>query len=151
MKKLILLSVIMLSFLNCKIKEKPEFIRLEHLKVTESNSNYVQLEARALFKNINNVGGKLSTDGISVFINDKELAKVISKEFKVPAKKEFTIPLDVRIETKRLLEKNNLNGILSSLLGQKLQIQFKGTINYKILGFSHRYQLDETQDVKVKI
>jgi len=151
MKKLILLSVIMLSFLNCKVKEKPEFIRVEHLKVTESNSNYVRLEARALFKNPNNVGGKLATEGIGVFINDKELAKVISKEFKVPAKKEFTIPLDVKIETKRLLEKNNLNGILSSLLGQNLQVQFKGAINYKILGFSHYYELDETQDVKIKI
>lgn len=151
MKKLILSLIIMLSFFNCKVKEKPEFIKVENIKVVESNAEFVRLKANALFKNLNSVGGKLATEGIKVFVEGKELATVVSEEFKVPAKQEFTIPLDVKIETKRLLQKDNLNGLISSILGQKLTLRFKGDIKYKVLGFSHRYQLDQTEDIKIKL
>lgn len=150
MKKLVVFFIITTSILSCKVKEKPEFIKIEDIEVTDSNSQFVKLKAKALFKNLNSVGGKLATDSINVFVDGKQMALVTSEEFKVPAKKEFTIPLDIKIETKKLFNKNNLKGILNSLLGEELKVRLKGDIKYKVLGFSHTYHLDKTEDIKVK-
>jgi len=43
MKKLIILSTILLTVLSCKVTEKPEFLRVENIDVVESNSEFVVL------------------------------------------------------------------------------------------------------------
>jgi len=92
MKKLILLSIILITIVSCKVNEKPEFLRVENIKVLESTREHITLKADAFFMNNNNVSGQLQTDEIKVFVNGNEMANVSSENFKVPAKKEFSIP-----------------------------------------------------------
>ena len=151
MKKLIILLTITASVLSCTVKEKPEFLRVENIEVADSNSEFIVLTANAFFNNPNSVGGKLQTEGITITVNDLEVATVSSKEFDVPAKKEFSIPLSANIPTKKVLNLNNLGGLLNSVLNKSMKVHYKGEIKYKILGFSHKYQVDETEDVKIKL
>ena len=112
----------------------------------------IHLEAMAYFKNENDIGGKISTDKIKVIINGTEVAEVFSEEFKVPANKEFSIPLKVLIPSKKVFENNKggiLGGILNSLLNKSLEVQFKGDIKYKVLGFSSVYTIDKTEKIKL--
>jgi len=102
MKKLIILLTITVCFLSCSIKEKPEFLRVENIEVADSNSEFIILTADAFFNNPNSVGGKLETKGITITVNDIEVATVSSKEFDVPSKKEFSIPLSANIPTNKL-------------------------------------------------
>ncbi|MGV6829230.1 MAG: LEA type 2 family protein [Flavobacteriales bacterium] len=141
----------LLLLIGCKVKEKPEFIKIESIQVLNTTSQHITLQADALFNNPNHIGGTLSSEGIVVSINDVEMATVSSESFKVPAKKEFTIPLRVQIPTEKIVNKNNLKGLLNSLFSQKLKVQYKGIIKYKIIGFSHTYLVDETEDVKIKL
>ena len=94
MKKLIILSTILLTIVSCKVKEKPEFLRVENIKVLESTANSVTLTADAFFMNPNDIGGELKSDGIKVFVNDNK---------------------------------------------------------YKTLGFTYTYEVDKTEDVKIKL
>jgi len=149
-KTLILLTIISLLF-SCSIKEKPEFLRVENIKVIESSSDFVTLSADAFFNNPNDIGGQLMSEGIKVIIDGTEMATVTSEAFKVPANKEFSIPLKANIASKKLLNLNNLSGILNSLLNKKLKVQYVGEIKYKVLGFSHTYKVDKTEDIKVKL
>ncbi|MDG1715151.1 LEA type 2 family protein [Lacinutrix sp.] len=151
MKKLIILLTISICFLSCTIKEKPEFLRVENINVQESNSEFIVLTADAFFNNPNTVGGTLETDGITITVNNMEVGTVSSKAFKVPAKKEFSIPLSANIPTKKLLNLNNLSGLLNSVLNKSMKVQYKGDIKYKIFGFSHKYTVDEIEDIKIKI
>jgi len=151
MKKLIILLTISICFLSCTIKEKPEFLRVENINVQESNSEFIVLTADAFFNNPNTVGGTLETEGITITVNNMEVGTVSSKAFKVPAKKEFSIPLSANIPTKKLLNLNNLSGLLSSVLNKSMKVQYKGDIKYKIFGFSHKYTVDEIEDIKIKI
>ena len=151
MKKLIILLTISICFLSCTIKEKPEFLRVENINVQESNSEFIVLTADAFFNNPNTVGGTLETDGITITVNNMEVGTVSSKAFKVPAKKEFSIPLSANIPTKKLLNLNNLSSLLSSVLNKSMKVQYKGDIKYKIFGFSHKYTVDEIEDIKIKI
>jgi hypothetical protein len=135
---------------NCSITKKPEFIRLDNIKVIDSNSKNTTLSADALFLNKNNVSGTLKADGIKVYINGKEVATIVSDKFDVPRKENFTIPLTVAVATDSLIDKKSLGGLLSSLISQRLKVQYKGEIKYKILGYSSTYLIDEMQDVKIK-
>ena len=151
MKKLIILLTITVCFLSCSIKEKPEFLRVENIEVVDSNSEFIVLTADAFFNNPNSVGGKLETEGITITANGIEVATVSSKAFDVPAKKEFSIPLSANIPTEKLLNLNNLSGLLSSMLNKSMKVQYKGVIKYKVFGFSHKYDVDEIEDVKIKL
>jgi|TARA_R110002012_G_C11568558_1_gene604139 hypothetical protein len=150
MKQFLLLSTLFLTIFSCTVNEKPEFIALQNFEVIESTSKQITLQADALFNNPNDVGGTLETEGIAVLINGNDLAKVSSKAFKIPAKKDFTIPLTAMIPTDSLYSNTNLSGLLGSLLTKKMTVQFKGELKYKVFGFSHVYHVDDIQDVDLK-
>ncbi|WP_370408888.1 hypothetical protein [Tenacibaculum dicentrarchi] len=147
-------SIVISSFCitSCAIKKKPLFLKIDDIKVLSVASDTIRLKANAFFKNPNDIGGKLSTDKIKVLINETQLAHVSSEEFKVPARKEFAIPLKVAISTKEVFQ-NNKNGILgcllNSLLNKNVKVQFKGNLCYKVLGFSHIYTIDKTEEIKI--
>ena len=146
----ILLTITSL-FLSCSVNEKPEFIGVENIKVLESTSSYVTLTADALFINPNDIGGELRTDAIKVYVNDNEMASVSTESFKVPAKKEFTIPLKANISTDSILSGKNIGDLIGSLFSKKMKVQYKGDIKYKVLGFTHTYEVDKTETIKIKL
>ncbi|WP_298756554.1 LEA type 2 family protein [uncultured Psychroserpens sp.] len=153
MRKFILLLTVSLVCFNCSVNEKPLFVAIEDIKLDESTSKTITLKANAIFQNPNDVGGQLESDNISVYVNDVKVAHVSSESFKVPAKKEFTIPLKVKVDTDSILRsdnKNILGNILNSVINKEIKVQYKGDIIYKTLGFSYTYPVDETEMVKIK-
>ncbi|MBC8756130.1 hypothetical protein H2O64_15750 [Kordia sp. YSTF-M3] len=153
MKKLFIIPIILL-FINCKVKEKPLFVKVDNVVVEDATLETITLTADAYFMNQNDVGGSLECKGIEVFVNDVSVANVSSESFKVPAKENFTIPLKVIIPTKEVFEKNKnglLGGILNSIVNQKMKVQYKGTITYSTFGFSYNYEVDKTEDIKIKL
>jgi len=150
-KRILMFSLFFTLVVNCTFTEQPEFIGLENIEVINSTLQTITLRADAHFKNPNDVGGTLKTDDLKVFINDAEVAKVVSDEFKVPSKKNFKIPLTVVVSTDSILNDKSLSGLFGSLLSQRLKVQYKGDIKYKVMGFSSTYSVDETQEVKIKL
>lgn len=150
MKKLIVFALVC-SFISCTVKEAPVFVSVKNIEVLEANENFLLLKGDALFKNPNDIGGKLQADGIKVFVNGNEMATISSESFKVPAKNEFTIPLKVEIPTDSIFSNNNLSGLIGSLFSKKMKVQYVGEIKYKVFGFSHSYNVDETETVKIKL
>ena len=124
---------------------------IDNIKVLESTSEYLILTADAFFLNPNDIGGNLMSDGIKVFVNDNEMATVSSESFKVPANKEFTIPLKARIPTDSIFSNKNIGGLIGSIFSKKLKVQYIGNIKYKALGFTYTYQVDITENVKIKL
>lgn len=151
LKRNLIISLFFTLVFNCTVTEKPEFIGLDKIKVINSNLKSITLSADAMFKNPNDVGGKLKTDDLKVYINNTEVAKIVSDEFDVPSKQNFTIPLVVSVATDSLIDKKSLGGLLGSLLSQQLEVRYKGEIDYKVLGYSSSYSVDELQKIKIKL
>ncbi|TBN04387.1 hypothetical protein EYD45_07150 [Hyunsoonleella flava] len=151
MKRALLLLTIWCTFFNCKVNEKPLFVNVENIKVEESTSKYIILSADALFVNPNDIGGELKTDEIKIYVNDNEVAYVSTESFKVPAKEEFSIPLKATVPVDSLISGKSIGGLIGSLFSKKMKVQYKGDIIYKTLGFSYTYDVDETEEVKIKI
>lgn len=136
---------------NCSVKEKPEFLGLDNIKILDSNIKNITLSADAKFNNPNDVGGNLKADNLTIYINKIEVAKFSSEEFKVPSKENFEIPLTVTIATDSIIDKKSLGSLLGSLILQKLEVHYMGEIKYKVLGYSSTYDVDKTQNVKIKL
>ncbi|UKM63582.1 LEA type 2 family protein [Flavobacteriaceae bacterium GSB9] len=149
-KKLIILSTICLFVIACTVTEKPQFIGVENIKIEDSNPNFVTFTADARFINPNDIGGELQTDAIKVIVNDNEMATVSTKNFEVPAKNEFTIPLRTLVTADSIFTNKNLGGLIGSLFSKKVKVQYKGDIKYKVYGFSHSYHVDITENVRLK-
>ncbi|MBP0905187.1 LEA type 2 family protein [Mariniflexile gromovii] len=150
MKRLIILSTILLTLFNCSVNEKPEFLGVENIKILESTPEYIILTADALFENPNIIGGELEVSDIKVYVNNSEMASVSSNNFEIPAKKEFSIPLTANVPIDSIFGDENLSSLIGSLLTKKIKVNYKGVINYKVLGYSHSYEVDKTEDVKIK-
>lgn len=154
MKKIFSILLLALFAISCSVNKKPIFLKVDDVKILSFKTDTIRLQANAFFKNENDVGGKISTDEIKVLVNGTEVAQVSSDEFKVPANKEFAVPLKVVIPASRVFDKNKggiLGGLISSVLNQSIKIQFKGDIKYKVLGFSNVYPIDKTEELKIKL
>ena len=152
-KKFTLLLLIVLTT-ACTIKQKPEFIKIDGIQLVDANSKTLTLKAEALFNNPNDVGGRLNTEGVNVFVNDILMGVVRAEEFKVPAKDNFTIPLEIQIKTNELLGKDPngfLSGLLNSVLNRNLKVTYKGVIQFKALGFNYNYPIDTTETINIKL
>jgi hypothetical protein len=153
MKKLLYFLTLFLLINSCTVKEKPIFIKVDNVKVVSFAADTIRLKVDAFFKNPNDVGGKISTDNLKVIVNDEEVAEIFSDEFKVPAKKEFIVPLIAIIPTKKIFESNKngiLGGLLNSVLNNSIKVQIKGNLKYKVFGFSGDYVIDKTENMKIK-
>lgn len=153
MRKLAVLIILFIGVFGCSISKKPVFLKVDDVQIVSVQSDTIRLKANAYFKNPNDVGGKIATDQIKVIVNGAELAQVSSEEFKVPSRKDFTIPLSVVIPAKQVFENNRngiLGGLINTLLNKTINIQFKGDLKYKVLGFSKVYPVDKTQEIKLK-
>lgn len=150
MKRFIILLTINLFILSCTVKEKPEFLNVDNIRVETTTSKYITITADALFINPNDIGGNLKTDDLKVFVNNNQLASISTENFKVPAKEEFSVPLKVNIPTDSIFNNKNLGGLIGSLLSKKIKIQYKGDIKYKTFGFSYTYDVDKTDYLKIK-
>ena len=136
--------------MGCKVKEKPEFLRVNNIQILESNSKSINLSADAVFINPNDVGGTLKTDNIKVFVNNTEMATISTESFDVPARDKFSIPLKASVPINSIITDKSLEGLLGSIFNKKIKVQYKGDIKYKAFGFSYTYEIDKTDTVKLK-
>ena len=151
MKNILYFILLIILISSCSVNKQPTFIKVDKVIVASFSGDTIRLKAEAFFTNPNDVGGKISTDEIKVIVNGAEVAQVSSEEFKVPARKNFTIPLVVVIPARKVFENNKngiLGGLLNSFLKKSIQVQFKGDIKYKVFGYSNVYPVDEIQEIK---
>ena len=153
MQKLILPLAILVLVVSCKLKEKPEFVRVDKIVVDRADFKTIALRADAVFINHNHLGGLLKTDDIEVFVDDHVVAKVSYEEFQVPAQDEFVVPLSVNFDTAKLVDNKNTNllgSLINQFLNKKVVVRFKGELQYKVVGFSSTYPIDHTQEILIK-
>ncbi len=145
--------LIIISTLTACVSKKIEYQDVQNIKIISLSANEITLSADAIFKNPNILGGKVTPDNIVVYINDKEVTTVKSKEFKVPSIKEFAVPLEVTIPFDKIPGNEN-GGLLGAVLGsinKTHKVTFKGQLNYKVAGFKSTYTINRTEELKLSL
>lgn len=153
MRKILSSAFLSLMLLSCSVTEKPEFIKVNSIDITDTSLKNFTVQAKLQFKNKNSVGGTLQAKDIHIFMDSIDLATVTTKAFEVPKKSEFEIPLEAVIPFEKVFNDNKqslLNNIMNVISSKKVKLNYKGTVQYKIGVFHYDYPVDYTQEVSLK-
>jgi LEA14-like dessication related protein len=123
-------------------------IVLRHVKdVVADATSEPTLRAEAVFFNPNNMGGKLKNIDVEIFVNGKK-AGTVDKAYtiRIPAKGEFSVPLEVKLNMKEL---GTLDTILGMLGGKKFDIKYVGNLRLSYRGFPVKVPIDHKSQIRV--
>ncbi len=147
MNRFVALTFLAILLMQCEaIREPPEFLRIEKLKVSEFNGKTANLNGDAVFYNPNERGMTLKEVNIDVRTGDRLIGQVNkSLHLKIKPKSEFKVPLDATVN---IGDVGVLNGILSFLGGREIEINYSGEIKVSIYGIPRKLYIDHIEELQ---
>lgn len=145
--KLFLTVVVFALLLNsCATYETVELRQIK--SVVADVTDHPMLKAEALFYNPNKQQGKLKSIHVDVYVEGKQAATIDQRlKIKVPAKGEFSVPLEIKLNLK---EQGLMNTVLSVLGAKKMKMHYKGYVIVGYHGLPVRVAVDHEESVRIK-
>jgi LEA14-like dessication related protein len=105
------------------------------------------LKAVAVFYNPNNASGRLKGISVDIFVNGKKAGSV-DRDYKIriPAKSEFSVPLEVKLNMKEL---GTMQTLLSVLGGNKFDVRYQGKLRLSYRGVPIKVPVDYKDEIRV--
>jgi LEA14-like dessication related protein len=106
------------------------------------------LRANAVFYNPNDVRGKLKKADVVISLNGKKVGH-INQDFHmaIPAKAEFTIPIEIKLAMKELGFVDTVFGMLG---GKKFEVHYLGSVKVTYRGVPVKVPVDYRDNIKVR-
>lgn len=143
---LILFIPLLIPANSCKPKEDVQLRKIRDIVVDASNEP--MLRANAVLYNPNNLRMVVKKIDIEVYVEGKKAAVINQQlKIKVPAKDEFIIPLEVKLNLKEL---GFLDTVFSLIGGKKMQILYKGSIRMQKGGVPFNVPVNYKEEIRVK-
>lgn len=130
--------------------EKPnERIVLRGIRdVVVDASTEPMLKANAIFHNPNEMRGRLKRIDVVIFVDGKKAAHVDQKlRTVIPAKGDFKVPLEVKLNIKELGFMDTLLGVLG---GKKFEIRYEGKLKLTYKGVPFSVPVNYKDEVRVR-
>ena len=139
----------MMLFLLAGACRPKEDVVLRNIKdVVVDASTEPMLKATALLYNPNNIRMTVKKIDMEIFVDGKKAATIDQQmKLKVPAKAEFTVPLEVKLNLKEMGFMDTLFGVLG---GKRFQIQYKGSIRMQYAGVPFTVPVDHKDEIRVR-
>lgn len=139
--------LVMLTLTACKKPDQEIVLRQIKDVVVDASSGPV-LKANAIFFNPNDVRGRLKKIDVEIFVNGKRAASVQQTlKTKIPARAEFTVPLEVKLAIKEL---GLIDTIFGMIGGKTFEIHYKGSLKLSYRGLPINVPVDYKDDVKIR-
>jgi LEA14-like dessication related protein len=147
MKQLSFLLFLFLS--SCVPKEQVVLRNIKDVVVDAGTGGDAKLNAVAVFYNPNPLRMKLKEIDVVVTVEGKKSARAKQKfNFEIPAKAEFSVPLEVHLSLKDI---GLLDTLLSLFGGKKYEIRYVGFVRVKVHGITIKVPIDYKDEIKLKI
>lgn len=139
--------VVLVALAGCQRPSEEIVLKRINDVVVEASSDPV-LRANALFYNPNKMSGRLKRIQVDVYVDGKKAATVDQElKTKIPARGEFTVPLEVRLAIRELGFMNTLLGVLG---GKTFDVHYVGSLKLTYRGIPVRVPVDYKDEVKVR-
>lgn len=139
--------VISLTLQSCGPKESVVFKQVRNVSLHASPDP--MLKGDVVFFNPNDLSMKLKKIRIEVFVDGMKAAEIDQNlHMKIPAKDEFTIPIEARLA---LQEQGFLNTVFGMLGGKKKEVHYKGYLKINYHGLPIRVPVDYKSEIRIKI
>lgn len=145
----LLCTILLAMLLLVRCSRPDEAVVLRQIKdVLVDASTDPMLRANAVFYNPNNTRGKLKRIQVKIFVNGK-MAATVDQHLKtlIPAKKEFSIPLEVKLSMKELGFMDTLLGVLG---GKRFEIRYEGTLKLTYHGIPFQVPVNYKDEVRIR-
>jgi len=148
MKKVLLFSLL-IAIVSCVPKEQVVLKDIKNIEIKTGLTGEPVLKGEAIFNNPNKIKMTLKEINIEVFMDGKKAAHSDQKmDTKVPAKSDFSVPLEVKVNLQEIGLLNTLFGFLS---GKSHEVRFVGFVRVKVHGVLVKIPVDHKSDLKLKI
>jgi len=148
MKQTGLLFIAILFLSSCVPKEQVVLRNIKDVVVDAGMDGNAKLNAVAIFYNPNALRMKLKEIDVVVMVEGKKSAHAKQKfNFQIPAKAEFSVPLEVQLALKEI---GLLDTLLSLFGGKKYEIRYVGFVRIKVHGITVKVPIDYKDEIKLK-
>jgi LEA14-like dessication related protein len=149
MKTIIPLFFALVLLSSCTFEEDVKFEKINNVKLKSMTDGNVNLTADAYFYNPNDIGGKLKSIDLEVFLTNRSLARISQQEhFTIEKNSSFSIPFDASFAMEDI-QKGFLDNLLNIVTGKKLKLHFKGEIKVSTWGYTQTVPIDYYEEVKL--
>ncbi len=146
-RKILFLSLLVLLFNSCRIKEI-EIGKFENYRLTNVGENKAQIEFSVPVKNNNSFGFTIADIRLNLSINDKEIGTVKKRNrIRIPAKSDKTYPVLLEIEIDKAL--GSISSLTAGLLKNKVGVKAKGYVKVRKFIFSKKFPVDQQETLKL--
>lgn len=148
LKKTSFLFIFFLLLSSCVPKEQVVLRNIKDVIVDAGIDGNAKLNAVAIFYNPNAIRMKLKEIDVEVMVDGKKSAHARQKfNFEIPAKAEFSVPLEVQLALKEI---GLLDTLLSLFGGKKYEIRYVGFVRVKVHGIAIKVPIDYKDEIKLK-
>ncbi len=148
LKKTSFLFIFFLLLSSCVPKEQVVLRNIKDVIVDAGIDGNAKLNAVAIFYNPNAIRMKLKEIDVDVMVDGKKSAHARQKfNFEIPAKAEFSVPLEVQLALKEI---GLLDTLLSLFGGKKYEIRYVGFVRVKVHGIVIKVPIDYKDEIKLK-
>ena len=148
LKKTSFLFIFFLLLFSCVPKEQVVLRNIKDVIVDAGIDGNAKLNAVAIFYNPNAIRMKLKEIDVEVMVDGKKSAHARQKfNFEIPAKAEFSVPLEVQLALKEI---GLLDTLLSLFGGKKYEIRYVGFVRVKVHGIAIKVPIDYKDEIKLK-
>ena len=148
LKKTSFLFIFFLLLFSCVPKEQVVLRNIKDVIVDAGIDGNAKLNAVAIFYNPNAIRMKLKEIDVEVMVDGKKSAHARQKfNFEIPAKAEFSVPLEVQLALKEI---GLLDTLLSLFGGKKYEIHYVGFVRVKVHGIVIKVPIDYKDEIKLK-
>ena len=145
--RLIFAAFLMVVLSSCKPEEEIVLRQIKDVVVDATSGP--KLKAQAVFYNPNSMRMKLRRINVDVFVDGKKAAEIDqSLKTVIPARGEFTVPLEVNLAMEDI---GLLDTLLGMLGGSKLNVHYKGALKLNYHGMPLRVPVDYKDEVRIRL
>jgi LEA14-like dessication related protein len=147
MRKLISFFLLTVVIVGCQRPKEDIVLRQIRDVVVDATTEPV-LKANAIFYNPNAMRGRLKKIDVDIFVNGKKAASV-NQQLKtvIPAKAEFTVPIEVKLAIKELGFMDTLLGMIG---GKKFEVRYEGSLKLTYHGFPINVPVNYRDEVRIR-
>jgi len=132
--------------ISCSTPKEKIVLRQIRDVVVDANTKPL-LKANAVFYNPNDMRGKLRRINVVVYVDGKRAAHVDQKlRTMIPAKNEFTVPLEINLSIKELGFMDTLFGVLG---GKKFEVRYEGSLKLTYRGVPINVPVNYKDEVRI--
>ena len=149
MRQLSVFLILPLIISSCVPKKQVVLRKIRNVVIETMTDGTPMLRGEAVFFNPNPQRMKLKEINIEVFVDGEKSAHANQKPNSlIPARDEFTVPLEIRLSLKKI---GLWDTVLDILSGKKYEIHYKGYIRVRIHGIAVKVPIDYTDEIRLKI